>query len=325
MWEGMAPEAWLDFSANLRPEGPPAWVTEALDASIDAARYYPDPDMKRARKGLALYAGVPEEWILPTAGGEAAIDVSLTEESGTVYTLEPSFCEYERRAALHGRKHEAWQGQFATGDTLIFSRPQNPTFRVMDRTSLLALRSRLQKQGAGMIVDEAFIDFCPDETLRKDAGPGLMVLGSLTKVLGIPGVRLGYVCAHPDVIRRLERRVLPWALSAQATEIAARLPEHMSDMRRDAEVNRKRREEFAACLRRYGAEVMPSMANFLLADFHTDMADAVRQLRSRGILVRVCDSFGLPGSCLRLAVKTDEENMRLIEELEAIRKCAVRV
>ena len=55
VWNTANPSDWLDFSANLRPEGPPDWVTETLRSTLDDIRFYPDPDMKRARRGLAGY------------------------------------------------------------------------------------------------------------------------------------------------------------------------------------------------------------------------------------------------------------------------------
>ena len=97
VWEGK-PAQWLDFSASLRPEGPPAWVMEAMQAALADVRYYPDRAMRRARRGLAKYAGVPEKCILPTAGGAAAIDLVLQLRKGRVLTLHPTFCEYAERA-----------------------------------------------------------------------------------------------------------------------------------------------------------------------------------------------------------------------------------
>ena len=73
VWEAGSPSNWLDFSANLRPEGTPDWVMRAMQAALCHARYYPDCAMRAARAGLAAYAGVPEACILPTAGGVAAI------------------------------------------------------------------------------------------------------------------------------------------------------------------------------------------------------------------------------------------------------------
>lgn len=318
VWETGNPAEWLDFSANVRPEGPPEWVMEALRASLDDVRYYPDLRMARARRGLAAYTGVPEERILPTAGGEAAIDLALSGRSGRVYTQQITFGEYARRAAAHRRGNAVWQGECGPGDTLILSNPDNPSGAVRTREELLELYQLLYENGAGLIVDEAFIDYCPEHSLRKDVQPGLAVVGSMTKILGIPGVRLGFVCAEPEVIRTLEERALPWSLSAQAAAIAARLPEHIGDIQRDAEINRARREAFAGRLAKLGAEVAPSEANFLLADFHRDMAGAAAALKEQKIMVRTCTSFGLPGNRLRLAVRTEAENNRLINTLEGI-------
>lgn len=318
VWEGSNPAKWLDFSANLRPEGTPAWVMEAMQAALAHVRYYPELSMSRARRGLAAYAGVPEACVLPTAGGAAAIDLVLQLSPGCVYTQRPTFGEYAQRAAVHGRAQKEWKGACGEGDTLFVANPNNPTGASMTRDEVLALHRAVCRQGGELIVDEAFIDFCPERSVRSLVQPGLTVVGSLTKSLCIPGVRLGYVCAAPEVIAEMERRSLPWALSALATEIACRLPEHLQEMAVDAQRNLQRRERFAQQLRGLGAEVWPSMSNFLLSEFPHDMTEAAERLRMRGILVRTCASFGLPGSFLRLAVRTEAENDRLIGELEAL-------
>ena len=318
VWEGNDPAKWLDFSANLRPEGPPEWVADVLRSSLRDVRYYPDPDMSRAVKGIAAYAGVPEENVLPTSGGEMAIDLTLSRLSGRVYTRRLTFREYARRAQVHGRGHSVWSGAFCPGDTLILANPNNPTGETAKKSELLALRGLAEQAGAELIVDEAFIDFCPEYSVRGDVGAGLTVVGSLTKVLGIPGVRLGYVCAAPVIVRELRQKMPPWSLSAQASAVASALPEHLCLIREDAARNARRRQEFAAMLEGLGARVSRSGSNFLLAEFSRDMGQAAAALRGRGILVRDCASFGLPGSFLRLAVKTEAENRRLIAELEEI-------
>lgn len=186
----------------------------------------------------------------------------------------------------------------------------------MTRKQILSLFEYVQSCGAEMIVDEAFIDFCPECSVRQDVQTGLTVVGSLTKTLCIPGVRLGYVCAAPERIAELERRALPWAVSALASAVAEKLPEHIEEIKEDAAKNALRREALTASLRSLGASVMPSFANFLLADFGCDMTEAAQRLKERHILVRTCASFGLPPCVWRLAVKTEEENARLIACLE---------
>ena len=318
VWKTGNPSDWLDFSANLRPEGPPDWVTETLRSTLDDIRFYPAPEMKRARRGLAGYLGIPEECVLPTAGGTAAIDLALTYRTGCVYIPEPAFGEYARRAEAHGRAHAPWDGNCGRGETLILSNPDNPTGSIRCKETLLALHRALNSAEAELVVDEAFIDYCPENSLRGAIAPGLMIVGSMTKVLGIPGARLGYLCAVPEVIRSVRDKMLPWSLGTQAAEIAAHLPEHAESIRRDAETNRRRREQFAAQLEQLGVKVMPSQSNFLLADFRRDMTEPVERLKEQGILVRTCTSFGLENSFLRLAVRTEKENGRLIAALEEI-------
>ena len=257
VWETGNPAEWLDFSANLRPEGPPEWVVDALRDSLADVRYYPDPDMARARKGIAAFTGLPEEWVLPAAGGTAAIDLVLSARTGCVYTVPPAFGEYARRAEIHGRRCVLWQGECGPGDTLILSNPDNPTGKAAGREELLAFYGKLNAAGAELIVDEAFVDYCPEYSLRRYIRPGLVVVGSLTKILGIPGVRLGFICTVPEEIRAFRERMLPWALSAQAAEIAARLPDYGDQVRGDALLNEKRREILAAGLEKLGRRFFP--------------------------------------------------------------------
>ena len=317
VWQGERPSDWLDFSANLRPEGMPKWVNDALCRAAEEARYYPDPAMKAARRGLAAYAGVKESMILPTAGGIEAIDLALSVNRGRVLTDAPTFGEYARRAEVCGRVCvRADSTQAEAGDTRVICNPNNPTGAALNREEILAQHKTLAESGAEVLVDEAFIDYCPENSVRSCVARGLTVAGSLTKILCVPGVRLGYICADEVTVLRLSERALPWSLNAFAAKIAAELPEHLGEIRRDALTNARRMEEFAKMLRSIGADVAPSKANFLLCDFGRDMTEAVKYLRSKKILVRDCASFGLKNSCLRFAVRTGDENGLLAEELK---------
>ena len=318
VWDAGSPSRWLDFSASLRPEGPPEWVREVMAEAQKSIAWYPDLTMRRARKGLSDYLGVPEDHILPVAGGIAAIDLALSVCSGKVFIIPPTFGEYAARAALYGRQVETWPGRCGENDSLVLCNPNNPTGEARSREELLSLLETVRSNGGNLVVDEAFIDYCPEYSLRENIGPGLILAGSLSKILGVPGIRIGYLCAVPETIQRLQLRMLPWSVDALATEIAVRLPDHKDEIIRDAERNTVRRERFSSQLRQLGAEVYPSRGNFLLADFCRDMSSAAVRLRSRGILVRTCSSFGLPGSFWRLAVRTEDENTRLITELEEI-------
>lgn len=315
VWDG-DPGRWLDFSANLRPEGPPEWVKRALREAVSDARYYPDPALRAATRGLAAYLGVPEDQVLPSAGGIMAIDAALSLRAGTVWVDRVTFGEYAGRASAHGRPVAVWPGRCGPGDTVVRCNPNNPTGRAETREALLEARRGIAAQGGELIVDEAFIDFCSEYSVRCDVGDGLTVVGSLTKALCIPGVRLGYLVAAPEAVAQIKRRMPPWPVNGFAAAVAAELPAHRAEIARDAALNRARREALASALAALGATVSPSSANFLLADFHREMGSAAAALRAEGILVRTCASFSLSGSFLRLAVRTSEENARLLDALQ---------
>ncbi len=314
VWDEAQPGDWLDYSANLRPEGMPEWVVETMHRAVANARYYPDRQMRAARAGLAAALGVEEARVLPTAGGAQAIDLALSLSCGRVLVHAPTFGEYAERARARGRS-VAEAGNAQPGDTRVLCNPNNPTGEVVKPERVLEEFCVLKEKGASLLVDEAFIDYCPAYSVRRLVQPGLTVVGSLTKILCVPGVRLGYVCAAPEEIRALEERMLTWSLNVFASAIAAELPLHAREIEEDAWATDARREAFARSLERLGARVMPSHAPFLLADFGCDMTRAVQELKRRRILVRTCESFGLPPTYLRLAVKTDSENARFLEEL----------
>ena len=315
VWDSGKPSEWLDFSANLRPEGPPEWVRRVLQDSLENVRFYPDRAMRAARAGLAAYLGVPEAHILPAAGGAAAIDLALSLRTGRVLTRPVTFGEYRERAEQHGRPVLTGTDSFLSGDTLVICNPNNPTGEALSRAEMLEKHRAAANSGAELLADEAFIDFCPECSVRGCVSGSLTVVGSLTKLLGIPGVRLGYVCGTEQNISLLEKRMVTWSLNAFAAAVAAELPAHQAEIALDIRTNTERKKRLTAGLEGLGASVCPSRANFVLADFGRDMNGAADFLRQRGILVRTCSSFGLDSGWLRLAVRLEHENDRLIREL----------
>ena len=319
VWREGRPGDWLDFSASLNPDGPPEWVRSALASGLRDAAYYPDPRAEAARAGLAAHLGVASACVLPTNGGvdAAAIAASLSPRHAIV---QPTFQEYARLCGAHRDVAWAKLGEYVPGpgECLWLCNPNNPTGAALERADALALLEKAEQAGGRLIVDEAFVDYCPGRSVVGAVvdRPALIVLGSLTKALAIPGVRLGFLAAHPSVIEALNGRVAPWRLNCAAAAVAAALPGREADFERIRALNAVRRARFADALEELGAKVRPSEANFLLCDFGTDMRPAIEALREKRILVRPCGMFpGLTHGHVRLAVRTEAENGRLVEEM----------
>ena len=320
VWQGGAPGEYLDFSANLNPEGPPQWVRAAMLRGLENARFYPDLRQGAAVAGLSAHLGLPEACILPTAGGIEAI-ACAAGLSKRHAVAQPTFQEY---GALCGAHRDVKRSELADyrpepGETLWLCNPNNPTGEALPRGDMSALLEKLEAVGGRLVVDEAFIDYCPEHSVRYAVcdHPALIVLGSLTKVLAIPGVRLGYLAAHPSAMEGLRERLLPWRLNCVADAVAAALPGHGAEFREIRRLNAVRREAFAAALATIGVKAHPSDANFLLCDFGRDMRPEIERLRERGILVRPCGMFpGLTHGHVRLCVRTEGENGRLVAALK---------
>lgn len=342
VWQGGAPSDWLDYSANIRPEGPPEWVRRALAEGVEAARYYPDPEMRRARAALAEYLNLPEVLVRPTAGGISAIDLAARLPTSGALLCAPCFGEYAMLCARHGlpvRKVSLLQGDHGIGDPAEAVRdalfegcivwlcnPLNPVGAAFTRNQVRCLLGEVEAAKGWLVVDEAFIEYCPEHSVADlvERCGRLLVTGSMTKILGIPGVRLGYLCAQPALLENLAQNQLTWELNCFAEAVACALPEHRADILSGGRANAARREELRAGLEALGVRVYPSEAAFLLADFGRPVDGIVQNLKRRRILVRGCMDFdGLDDGChLRLAVKDPASNERLIQALREAMTCA---
>jgi histidinol-phosphate aminotransferase len=200
-------------------------------------------------------------------------------------------------------------------DLVVLGNPNNPS-GTLDAAEQI---SGLCRPGRTVVVDEAFMDFVPGER-ESVAGradlPGLIVVRSLTKAYGVPGVRAGYLLAPPPLAVALRAHRPPWSVNALAIA-ALRACAGRADAA--AEVAAKvaaARERLAAALERLpGVRTWPSVANFLLMQVRDGPRVHARMLE-RGIAVRPCGTFpGLTDDHLRVAVRSPAANDRLVSAL----------
>jgi cobyric acid synthase CobQ len=202
---------------------------------------------------------------------------------------------------------------------VLLGQPNNPTGLMLDP-------ARLREFAAGhletlFVVDEAFADFVADyPTLMRDLPPNVVVLRSMTKFFAIPGLRLGFAVASPNMAARMREHLLPWSVNAMAQAAGAAVLADRDYADRSRRFVREQRESLAAGLGAIpGLFVYPGCANFLLVRLNRSDIDApalAARLIRRGIAIRVCDNYpGLDGRFFRVAVRTPQENARLLEEL----------
>jgi threonine-phosphate decarboxylase len=149
----------------------------------------------------------------------------------------------------------------------------------------------------------------------------VIVLRSLTKWWAIPGLRLGYLVAAPPLVNTLRALQQPWPVNALAMAVGVELfrqPDDRQDLRQRL---REWREVFFRALAAIpGLTRFPTTTNFVLCKLetsHLTSGELTQRLADRGLLIRNCDSFsGLaPGRFIRIAVRTPDENERLLAAL----------
>ncbi len=335
---GVAPEEVIDFSANINPLGPPSGLLAALEKCLAPVSLRSYPDSHTFTSALVERHGVDHDEIVIGPGSAALMFATMRAlRPATAVVLEPGFDEYFRACAAaeaqvtHLRLTE--ESNFAPDfaelerivetrqcDLLILNSPHNPTGRLSAREDLMGLLEVAEANDVAVLLDEAFIDYEPQSSLIDVAAKTsrLIVLRSLTKFYAIPGLRIGYAVCSSDMAAKIRRQFDAWPVSSIALEAGrAALNEEVYE-RESRRVNAQAREEFADALSEIGLSVFPSEANFLLARLpYGSGAELAGWLESSRTLIRRCDSFsGLGDAYIRLAVRSSEDNLRLVSLVE---------
>jgi threonine-phosphate decarboxylase len=335
---GVAPEEVIDFSANINPFGPPPGVVAAIENCLAPASFRAYPDSHAFISALADKNGVGPDEIVVGPGSAALMFAALRAALPAIaLVMEPGFDEYFRACAAVGaevlRPRLTENNGFAPDFValarviearqcylLILNSPHNPTGRLYVKEDLLALVDLAEANDVVVLLDEAFIDYSPQASLLSLAGTKsrFVVLRSLTKFYAIPGLRVGYAVCAAGMAATIRRQFDAWPVSTIALEAGRAALAEEEYERESRRVNAQAREEFADALREIGQSVFHSDANFLLVRLSRGSgAELARWLESSRILIRRCDSFsGLGDDYVRLAVRSREDNLRLVSLIE---------
>ena len=329
--------AILDFSASINPLGPPDSAIHAIQTQISKLRAYPDPNYQELKKALSFaHPPLTPEWILPGNGAAelltwAALDLSKLE---TIYLLTPAFGDY-RRALKTFAAHvvecplkigEAKLDQLGIeagwNKGLLLNNPHNPTGMLMEIEIIVPY---LEKFGL-VVVDEAFMDFLAPPQLQSLVSlvtkyKNLVILRSLTKFYSLPGLRVGYAISHPERLQKWQQWRDPWPVNTLAIAATqAVLQDQKFQQKTWNWLADAYPQLFQGLAELPGLQPYPGAANFLLVKSEKSVDQIqIKLLKQHQILIRDCLSFPELGDrYFRVAVRTQEENQRLINALAEI-------
>ncbi len=297
-----APRPLIDLATGANPWPYPVEVPEA-------ARNRPPlgADTEAARAALAAYLAVDDPTCLAlTPGADAAIAALPRLFAPTrVAVLTPGYAAHAPawRAAGHAvAELSGPEAAESDAPVLVVTNPGDRDGAVLQPETLRDLARVCRARGGLLVVDEAFADLAPEISISAEApGLGAVVLRSLSKGFGLPGVRAGAAVAPPELAARLAGRIGSWALSGPALVAMVQAwgdPTWMGEMRGHLDTAAR---EFDESLRGLGIEVLGGTALYRLID--TPMAVHVQATLARhGIAVR---AFAGEPRRLRLGIPAD--------------------
>ena len=337
---GLRAEEVTDFSASINPLGPSRFALEAARYVNLAA--YPDPDCLDLRRAIGNSLDIYPGNVLPGNGSTELIHLlarAFLAPDDTALVFAPTFGEYVAACRTEGvepvsllpqdaGQSEArfrWDIPWAiesialhTPAIVFLCNPNNPTGVYLTEDEVHSVAQALQGFGL-LVLDEAYLPFVNgnwDSRSLLSLG-NVVLLRSMTKDFALTGLRLGYLLAAEDTVRRVRRFQYSWSVNAaaQAAGIAALADrEHVERGRGVVDEGKEYLRQFASD---FGIECPPAAANFLV--LNVGCAREVREalLVQHRICVRDCTSFGMP-EYIRIGVRTMEDNRRLTEALKSV-------
>ncbi len=330
----------IDFSASINLLGVPESVIRRITEDVKYLCHYPDPDAELLRQEIARHLDIEPGLIICGNGSTELIYLIVRAiKPERVLIPVPTFSEYERacRTAGYGLRVASFRlreednfdmdpNEFISTlvtrpwDMVFLCNPNNPTGRLMNKDGVLKIAETARELKCYLVVDEAFIDFVPGESVVKEVqnNPYLIVLRSMTKFYALAGLRIGYGVFPETIIDTLKKHKEPWTVNTMAQIAGITALNDSGYKGQTFKIMEKEKGVLEEGFSALGITYIPSAVNFYLIR-HENAREMILSLASSGIMVRDCSNFrGLDSTYIRVAVRTKRENRKLLEELENI-------
>jgi threonine-phosphate decarboxylase len=342
---GISTERLIDFSANINPAGPPRSVQAAIRRALEDPENltrYPDLELVDLKQAIADCTDVQPGDIAVANGFVPLLEAALRSLKIERCLLPvPSFSEY--RTALEKANIGVARYRLSPEDdfryepdtilrasldqscgAILLANPQNPSGALCDVGIMQKLIETAAQRNITVLLDEAFIDYCPlDSSIRLAVKQtNAVIFRSVTKFFAVPGLRVAYAVGNSSRVHAMNHIISPWPITSFASNaVCAALRDGVYAVESRL-INDRRRLWLERELARLKIATYPSSANFLLLRFPQEVnVNGLwqRMIVEEQIVLRSCANFeGLATEHLRIAVRSEEENERLIGSLERV-------
>lgn len=331
----------LDFCYLVNPYYPPYRLLEEIKANFDRL-IYDYPSGQQVNSLLAgKYFNVDKDMVVVGNGAAELIKSLLESMQGPIGTIKPTFDEYPNRLpqekviaftpALPLFAYDSADIMHFFHDkhisALILINPDNPTGHLLPKENVHELVRWSKKHRIQLVVDESFMDFSDngaDSSLLEEsflqANPHVIIVKSISKSFGVPGLRLGILCSgNKNLISVMKKDVSIWNINSFAEFYLQICEKYRSDyeeaLKKFKEIRSTFFSELLACsvLQPY-----PSQANYFICEVVPPYtSDYITEtLFSRNILIKnLAGKGGIEGEFVRIAIRREEENAKLLHIL----------
>ena len=323
-------DIWLN--ANEYP------IASTFSLSQHAFNRYPEPQPISVIEAYAHYAQVLPENVLVSRGGDESIELIIRAFCDThdkVLYCPPTYGMYAVSAQTCGipiievplttdfqLNLPQIEAQLEGVKVIFVCNPNNPTGTLAKHEDLIHLLE-ITKKRAIVVVDEAYIEFCPAESMVSQLVhyPHLAIIRTLSKAFALAGLRCGFTLANAELIQILQKIIAPYPLPTPVADIATQALSARGLVQTQQRVHQilTDRLRFIEQLNRIPqvVRVFDTAANYVLVQFQNGQ-EVFQKLGQQGIVLRNQNHALSLSNCIRISIGTQAELTRVIAALHRI-------
>lgn len=336
--------AMIKLASNENPFGPSPMALEAIRAAAAEVNLYPDNDASELRQALAARHQLDEQQIFIADGSLGILDViarTLLVPGTNCISSERSFISYPIVTRTIGAqfvgvpmRNDAYDLDGIASAineqtrAVILANPNNPTGTMFDADATEAFLQRVP-ESVLVVLDEAYSDFA--EYFARQRGitysrsfdyvragrQNVLVLRTFSKANGLAGIRLGYACGNPELLRYFARVRNSFSVSVVAEAAGLAAIRDVDHIRKTVENNAVGAAWLMERFRELGIRAVPTSANFIYFTIDEDANTFTKRMQAEGVIVRSLVPWGAPNA-IRVSIGTPEQNGTFFRALKKL-------
>jgi histidinol-phosphate/aromatic aminotransferase/cobyric acid decarboxylase-like protein/choline kinase len=335
----------IDFCYLVNPFYPTPKLLDEIKASFERLISDYPSGMEVNSILAAKYFALKKEFVVVGNGAAELIKSLMEMQSGKIGIALPTFEEYPNRINKENiipfhptNKNYSYTSNDLISfyndkaiSTLILINPDNPSGNYICKDDVLKLAAWAYKKEIIFVVDESFVDFAEtkgSESLLTEktleAHSNMIVIKSISKSYGVPGLRLGVLATcDKEIVNYIKKDVAIWNINSFAEFYLQIFEKYKNDYTIAINEFKAVRKEYFSNLKNIkNLRVIPSHANYILCEVlgSTTATELTKTLLDKhDIFVKdLSTKRGFDGQYIRIAVKRPEENLKLVKALNTL-------